>query len=80
MIVSLLFTHSPDDVKLILVDPKMVELMPFSDIPHLLCDVVISPEEAANALRWAVNEMEHRYKALSALGLRHMVDYNRRLP
>src|SRR5206468_4580499 len=68
MLTSVLFRASPDDVRLILIDPKRLELGMYDDIPHLMTPVVVEPKQAANALRWAVREMEERYKTLAAEG------------
>lgn len=74
---TLISKKSSDEVKFILVDPKMVELMPYNGIPHLLVPVIIDPEQAAIALKWAVSEMELRYKKLAELGIRNIKSYNR---
>jgi DNA segregation ATPase FtsK/SpoIIIE, S-DNA-T family len=79
MLSSILFRASPDDVRLIMVDPKRLELGMYEDIPHLLTPVVVDPKLAANALRWAVREMEERYKTLAAVGVRNIEQYNRNL-
>ncbi len=79
MIVSLLYNASPEDVRLIMVDPKMLELSIYEGIPHLLLPVVTDPKKANLALRWAVEEMERRYEALAALGVRDIATYNRKL-
>nr|WP_033422130.1 DNA translocase FtsK [Psychromonas hadalis] len=76
MIVSLLYKSSPEDVRLILIDPKMLELSVYEGIPHLLTEVVTDMKDAANALRWCVGEMERRYKLLSAVGVRTLASYN----
>ncbi|MGH7195238.1 MAG: DNA translocase FtsK 4TM domain-containing protein [Candidatus Saccharimonadales bacterium] len=76
LITSLLYRNSPSDMKLILVDPKRVELTPYQDIPHLLTPVIIEPEKCISALKWAVAEMERRYRELSAAGKRNIGDYN----
>nr|WP_239480462.1 DNA translocase FtsK [Parashewanella hymeniacidonis] len=76
MITSLLYKSGPDDVRFIMIDPKMLELSVYEGIPHLLCDVVTDMKEAANALRWCVGEMERRYKLMSALGVRNLKGYN----
>ncbi|MCX5774346.1 MAG: DNA translocase FtsK [Fusobacteria bacterium] len=76
LISSILLKSGPDKVRFIMVDPKMVELMPYNDIKHLLVPVITEPKLAAVALRWAVNEMEERYKKLSALGVRNIEGYN----
>lgn len=79
MILSLLFKASPDEVRLIMVDPKMLELAIYEGIPHLLTPVVTDMKEAANALRWCVGEMERRYRLMAALGVRNMTGYNRKV-
>lgn len=76
MILSLLYKSGPDDVRMIMIDPKMLELSVYEGIPHLLCEVVTDMKEAANALRWCVGEMERRYKLMSALGVRNLKGYN----
>ena len=77
MLTSILYRATPDDVRLILIDPKRLELGMYEDIPHLLTPVVVEPKLAANALRWAVREMEERYKQLAAGGVRNLEQYNR---
>lgn len=77
---TLISKKSPEEVKFILVDPKMVELMPYNGIPHLLVPVIIDPEQAAIALKWAVSEMELRYKKLAELGIRNIKSYNKMMP
>jgi S-DNA-T family DNA segregation ATPase FtsK/SpoIIIE len=77
MLTSLLYRATPDDVRLILIDPKRLELGMYEEIPHLLTPVVVDPKKAANALRWAVREMEERYKTLAAEGVRNIDQYNR---
>lgn len=77
---TLISKKSADEVKFILVDPKMVELMPYNNIPHLLVPVIIDPEQAAIALKWAVSEMELRYKKLAELGIRNIKAYNKMMP
>ncbi|EXJ16544.1 Cell division protein FtsK [Imhoffiella purpurea] len=79
MILSLLYKSDPDDVRLIMVDPKMLELSVYEGIPHLLTPVVTDMKEAANALRWCVGEMERRYRLMSKLGVRNIGGYNRRV-
>jgi DNA segregation ATPase FtsK/SpoIIIE, S-DNA-T family len=79
MLSSILFRASPDDVRLIMVDPKRLELGMYEHIPHLLTPVVVDPKLAANALRWAVREMEERYKTLAAVGVRNIEQFNRNL-
>ncbi|HET9371582.1 MAG TPA: DNA translocase FtsK 4TM domain-containing protein [Vicinamibacterales bacterium] len=77
MISSVLFRATPDDVRFIMIDPKRLELGMYEDIPHLLTPVVVDPKQAANALRWAVREMEERYKLLAAYGVRNIEQFNR---
>jgi S-DNA-T family DNA segregation ATPase FtsK/SpoIIIE len=79
MLTSVLYRATPDDVRLIMVDPKRLELGMYDDIPHLLSPVVVDPKKAANALRWAVREMEERYKTLAAEGVRNIEQYNRNI-
>lgn len=79
MLMSLLFKSGPDDVRLILVDPKMLELSVYEGIPHLLTPVVTDMKDAANALRWSVGEMERRYKLMAALGVRNLAGYNKKV-
>jgi S-DNA-T family DNA segregation ATPase FtsK/SpoIIIE len=79
MLSSILFRASPDEVRLIMIDPKRLELGMYEDIPHLLTPVVVDPKQASNALRWAVREMEERYKTLAAVGVRNIEQYNRNL-
>ncbi|MFK5985784.1 MAG: DNA translocase FtsK 4TM domain-containing protein [Pseudomonadota bacterium] len=79
MIISLLFHCNPDELRLIMVDPKMLELSIYEGIPHLLCPVVTDMMEAANALRWCVAEMERRYKLMSSLGVRNIAGYNKKV-
>ncbi|WP_037027117.1 DNA translocase FtsK [Psychromonas aquimarina] len=79
MLVSLLYKSSPEDVRLILIDPKMLELSVYEGIPHLLSEVVTDMKDAANALRWCVGEMERRYKLLSEIGVRTLAGYNSRV-
>ncbi|RTE87178.1 DNA translocase FtsK [Aliidiomarina sp. B3213] len=76
MILSLLYKSQPEDVRLIMIDPKMLELSVYEGIPHLLAEVVTDMKDAANALRWCVGEMERRYKLMSALGVRNLKGYN----
>ena len=78
MLMSILYKHSPDDVKFILVDPKVVELSIYEGIPHLLLPVVTDPQKAAVALKWAVNEMEKRYHQLAMLGVRDIINFNKK--
>ena len=79
MLTSVLYRATPDDVRFIMVDPKRLELGMYDDIPHLLSPVVVDPKKAANALRWAVREMEERYKTLAAEGVRNIEQYNRNI-
>jgi S-DNA-T family DNA segregation ATPase FtsK/SpoIIIE len=79
MLTSILYRATPDDVRLIMIDPKRLELGVYDDIPHLLTPVVVDPKQAANALRWAVNEMEERYKTLAGEGVRNIEQYNRNI-
>ena len=79
MILSMIFQLSPDKLRLIMVDPKMLELSIYEDIPHLLAPVVTDMKEAANALRWCVAEMENRYKLLAAMGVRNLAGYNKKI-
>lgn len=78
IIMSMIFNASPDEVKFVMVDPKMVELAQYNDIPHLLCPVVTDSQKAAAALNWVVSEMETRYRALSKEGVRNLQGYNAR--
>jgi len=79
MIVSILFKSTPEDVRLILIDPKMLELSVYDDIPHLLCPVITDMKEASSGLRWCVNEMERRYKLMAELGVRNLKGYNKKV-
>jgi S-DNA-T family DNA segregation ATPase FtsK/SpoIIIE len=79
MLTSLLYRATPDDVRMIMIDPKRLELGMYEDIPHLLTPVVVDPKQASNALRWAVREMEERYKTLAAEGVRNIEQYNRNI-
>jgi DNA segregation ATPase FtsK/SpoIIIE, S-DNA-T family len=79
MLTSILFRATPDDVRFIMIDPKRLELGMYEDIPHLLTPVVVDPKLAANALRWAVREMEERYKTLAKVGVRNIEQYNRNI-
>jgi S-DNA-T family DNA segregation ATPase FtsK/SpoIIIE len=79
MLTSILYRATPDDVRMIMIDPKRLELGMYEDIPHLLSPVVVDPKKAANALRWAVREMEERYKTLAAEGVRNIEQYNRNI-
>ena len=76
ILTSLLYRNSPSDLKLVLVDPKQVELKPYDDIPHLLTEVITEPEKCISALKWTVAEMERRYKAMSEIRVRNIVEYN----
>lgn len=78
LLVSLLFKASPEEVKLLLIDPKMVELAPFQDVPHLAAPVITDPKEASLALKWAVEEMERRYEAFAESGVRDIAKYNKK--
>ena len=80
MILSMLYKFRPDELKLILVDPKVVEMQPYHKLPHLACPVVTVPARVIGALRWAVNEMEHRYQLFSRCGVRNFKDFNERDP
>src|SRR5690606_40037363 len=80
MICSMLYSASSYDVRMVMIDPKMLELSIYEGIPHLLLPVVTDPEKAALALRWAVNEMERRYALLSEAQVRDIAGYNRKLP
>jgi S-DNA-T family DNA segregation ATPase FtsK/SpoIIIE len=77
MLTSILFRATPDDVRMIMIDPKRLELGMYEEIPHLMTPVVVDPKKASNALRWAVREMEERYKTLAAFGVRNIEQYNR---
>ncbi|MBS4429826.1 cell division protein FtsK [Pectobacterium punjabense] len=79
MIISMLYKATPEDVRFIMIDPKMLELSVYEGIPHLLTEVVTDMKDAANALRWCVGEMERRYKLMSALGVRNLAGYNERV-
>ncbi|MDA7086204.1 DNA translocase FtsK [Pseudomonas sp. SA3-5] len=79
MILSILFKSTPEEARLIMIDPKMLELSIYEGIPHLLCPVVTDMKEAANALRWSVAEMERRYKLMSKLGVRNLAGFNRKV-
>lgn len=79
MILSILFKSSPEDARLIMIDPKMLELSIYEGIPHLLCPVVTDMKDAANALRWSVAEMERRYKLMAAMGVRNLAGFNRKI-
>ena len=79
MLLSLLYKSTPEEVRLILVDPKMLELSIYDDIPHLLTPVITDMKDAANGLRWCVNEMERRYKLMSKLGVRNVAGYNKKV-
>jgi DNA segregation ATPase FtsK/SpoIIIE, S-DNA-T family len=79
MVLSLLYKATPDNVRMIMIDPKMLELSVYEGIPHLLAPVVTDMKEAANALRWCVAEMERRYAVMAGMGVRHLAGYNRKL-
>jgi S-DNA-T family DNA segregation ATPase FtsK/SpoIIIE len=79
MLTSVLYRATPDDVRMIMIDPKRLELGMYEEIPHLMTPVVVDPKKAANALRWAVREMEERYKTLAAEGVRNIEQYNRNI-
>src|SRR4029079_16888088 len=79
MILSILFKATPEQVRLIMVDPKMLELSVYDGIPHLLTPVVTDMKEAASALRWCVEEMERRYKLMASLGVRNLAGYNTKI-
>jgi S-DNA-T family DNA segregation ATPase FtsK/SpoIIIE len=79
MVLSLLYKSKPDDVRMIMIDPKMLELSVYEGIPHLLAPVVTDMKESANALRWCVAEMERRYRLMASLGVRNMSGYNRKV-
>src|SRR5690606_877052 len=79
MLLSILYTAAPEDVRLILVDPKMLELSVYDDIPHLLTPVITDMKDAASGLRWCVGEMERRYQLMAALGVRNLAGYNRKV-
>ena len=79
MIISMLYKATPEEVRFIMIDPKMLELSVYEGIPHLLTEVVTDMKDAANALRWSVGEMERRYKLMSALGVRNLAGYNEKV-
>ncbi|NMS64204.1 FtsK/SpoIIIE domain-containing protein, partial [Vibrio parahaemolyticus] len=79
MILSMLYKAGPEDVRFIMIDPKMLELSIYEGIPHLLSEVVTDMKDASNALRWCVGEMERRYKLMSALGVRNVKGFNEKL-
>src|SRR5690606_3964651 len=79
MLLSLLFKATPDELRLILVDPKMLELSVYEGIPHLLTPVVTDMKEAASALRWSVAEMERRYQLMAAMGVRNLAGFNKKI-
>jgi S-DNA-T family DNA segregation ATPase FtsK/SpoIIIE len=80
MILSLLYKHTPDECRFIMIDPKMLELSVYEGIPHLLHPVVTDPKKAVVALKWVVREMEDRYRRMSKLGVRNITGYNERVP
>ena len=79
MLISILYKASPDQVRLILIDPKMLELSVYEDIPHLLCPVITDMKQASSGLRWCVNEMERRYRLMAELGVRNLNGYNKKV-
>ncbi len=79
LLTSLLYRNSPSEMKLILVDPKQVEMAPYADIPHLLTPVIVEPEKTISALKWAVNEMERRYSLLAEEKVRDIKTYNEKI-
>ena len=79
LIMSVLYKANPDDVKLIMIDPKVVELSVYNGIPHLFCPVVTDPKEASAALNWAVREMMDRYNKFTELGVRNISGYNEKI-
>lgn len=79
MILSMLYRNSPENLRLVLVDPKMLEFSPYNDIPHLLCPVVTDMNKASTALKWLTREMDRRYEVMSAIGVRHFNTYNERV-
>src|SRR5690606_12903074 len=79
MVLSLLYKSPPEQTRLLMIDPKMLELSVYEGIPHLLAPVVTDMSDAANALRWCVGEMERRYRLMAALGVRNLAGYNRKL-
>ncbi len=79
ILTSLLYRNSPSELKLILVDPKQVEMAPYEDIPHLLTPIITEPEKTVSALKWAVNEMDRRYKQMAELKIRNIKDYNAKI-
>ncbi len=79
MIISMLYKATPEDLRLIMIDPKMLELSVYEGIPHLLCEVVTDMKDAANALRWSVGEMERRYRLMSAMGVRNLAGFNKKV-
>lgn len=79
MIISMLYKATPDELRLIMIDPKMLELSVYEGIPHLLCEVVTDMKDAANALRWSVGEMERRYRLMSAMGVRNLAGFNKKV-
>ncbi len=79
ILTSLLYRNSPSDLKLILVDPKQVEMAPYEDVPHLLTPIITEPEKTVSALKWAVNEMERRYRQMAELKIKNIKDYNAKI-
>lgn len=79
MIISMLYKATPEDLRMIMIDPKMLELSVYEGIPHLLCEVVTDMKDAANALRWSVGEMERRYRLMSAMGVRNLAGFNKKV-
>ena len=79
MILSMLYRHTPDTCRMIMIDPKMLELSVYDGIPHLLSPVVTDPSKAVTALKWAVREMENRYRNMAKMGVRNITGYNERL-
>ena len=79
MLISMLYKSTPDEVRLLLVDPKMLELSVYEGIPHLLTPVITDMKEAATGLRWCVGEMERRYKLMSAMGVRNIAGFNKKI-
>ena len=79
ILISILYKANPEEVRLILIDPKMLELSVYEDIPHLLCPVITDMKKASNGLRWCVNEMERRYFLMAELGVRNLNGYNKKV-